>query len=156
MCNSSIKPARRYCRIVAAPPLFLVLKIVGAVYLLWLAWQAVRKGGGFRLAAAARQTPTLGQSFLAGVMIDLLNPKVGIFYVSFLPQFLPTGDDPARFGFLLAAIHVAETLLWFAALIAATVPIAGLLRLPVVVKWLDRVTGGVFVAFGLRLALERR
>jgi threonine/homoserine/homoserine lactone efflux protein len=47
-------------------------------------------------------------------------------------------------------------LLWFAALIAATVPIAGLLRVPVVVRWLDRVTGGVFVAFGLRLALERR
>ena len=60
--------------IVAAPPLFLALKIVGAVYLLWLAWQAIRKGGGFRRAAAARHRPTLWQSFLAGVMIDLLNP----------------------------------------------------------------------------------
>ena len=60
------------------------------------------------------------------------------------------------FGLLLAGIHVALGLLWFAALIAATVPIAGLLRVPVVVQWLDRVTGCVFVAFGLRLALERR
>src|SRR3569832_900343 len=74
--------------IVAAPPLFLALKIVGAVYLLWLAWQAIRKGGGFRLAAAARQKPTLWQSFLAGVMIDLLNPKVVLFFVTFLPQFV--------------------------------------------------------------------
>ena len=57
---------------------------------------------------------------------------------------------------MLTSIHVVEGLLWFAALIAATVPIAGLLRVPVVVQWLDRITGSVFVAFGLKLALERR
>ena len=91
-----------------------------------------------------------------GLLNNLLNPKVGIFYVSFLPQFMPVGVDPARFGLLLTTIHVVEGLLWFALLIAATVPIAGLLRLPVVVRWLDRTTGLVFVAFGLRLALERR
>lgn len=79
--------------IVAAPPLFLALKIVGALYLLWLAWQAIRKGGGFKLAAAARQTPTLRQSFLAGVMIDLLNPKVVLFFVTFLPQFVHAGES---------------------------------------------------------------
>src|SRR3569833_4776639 len=81
--------------IVAAPPLFLALKIVGAVYLLWLAWQAIRKGGGFRLAAAARQKPTLWQSYLAGVMIDLLNPKVVLIFVTFLPQFVHAGDPAA-------------------------------------------------------------
>src|SRR5690348_11198547 len=81
--------------IVAAPPLFLALKVVGAVYLLWLAWQAIRKGGGFRLAAAARQTPTLRQSFLSGLMIDLLNPKVVLFFVTFLPQFVHAGDPGA-------------------------------------------------------------
>ncbi|WP_297512233.1 LysE family translocator [uncultured Caulobacter sp.] len=91
-----------------------------------------------------------------GLLTNLLNPKVGIFYVSFLPQFIPPGVDPGRFGLLLAGIHVAEGLAWFAVLIAATVPIAGLLRVGAVVRWLDRVTGGVFVAFGLRLALERR
>jgi threonine/homoserine/homoserine lactone efflux protein len=91
-----------------------------------------------------------------GLLTNLLNPKVGVFYVSFLPQFMPAGVDPARFGLLLTTIHVVEGLLWFAALIAATVPIAGLLRVPVVVRWLDRVTGCVFVAFGLKLALERR
>ena len=63
-----------------------------------------------------------------GLLTNLLNPKVGIFYVSFLPQFIPAGVDPAHFGLLLAGIHVAEGLLWFAVLIAATVPIAGLLR----------------------------
>jgi threonine/homoserine/homoserine lactone efflux protein len=91
-----------------------------------------------------------------GLLTNLLNPKVGIFYVSFLPQFIPPGVDPAGFGLLLTAIHVAEGLLWFTVLIAATAPLAGLLRVSAVVRWLDRATGGVFLAFGLRLALERR
>src|SRR3569833_4066715 len=107
--------------IVAAPPLFLALKIVGAVYLLWLAWQAVRKGGGFRLAAAARQKPTLWQSFLAGVMIDLLNPKVVLFFVTFLPQFVHAGD-PAAPGqlfflgveYLKLSLPAGLALVWFA------------------------------------------
>jgi threonine/homoserine/homoserine lactone efflux protein len=107
--------------IVAAPPLFLALKIVGAVYLLWLAWQAVRKGGGFRLAAAARQTPTLWQSFLAGVMIDLLNPKVVLFFVTFLPQFVHAGDPaaPGQLFFLgieyfALSLPAGLALVWFA------------------------------------------
>jgi threonine/homoserine/homoserine lactone efflux protein len=107
--------------IVAAPPLFLALKIVGAVYLLWLAWQAVRKGGGFRLAAAARQTPTLWQSFLAGVMIDLLNPKGVLFFVTFLPQFVHAGDPaaPGQLFFLgieyfALSLPAGLALVWFA------------------------------------------
>ena len=92
--------------IVAAPPIFLALKIVGAVYLLWLAWHAIRKGGGFRLAAAAKQTPTLWQSFLAGVMIDLLNPKVVLFFVTFLPQFVHAGTP----GLDVALVNLDEGL----------------------------------------------
>jgi threonine/homoserine/homoserine lactone efflux protein len=111
--------------LLAAPPLFLTLKIVGAVYLLWLAWQAIRKGGGFRLAAAARQTPTLGQSFLAGVMIDLLNPKVVLFFVTFLPQFVHAGDPgvPGQLFFLgleyfILSLPAGIALVWFAAWIS--------------------------------------
>jgi threonine/homoserine/homoserine lactone efflux protein len=62
----------------------------------------------------------------------------------------------APFIFLLAAIHGLLTVVWFAALIAATRPIAGALQRAAVVRWLDRLTGGVFVGFGVRLALERR
>jgi threonine/homoserine/homoserine lactone efflux protein len=81
--------------IVAAPPLFLALKVAGAVYLLWLAWQAVTKGGGIRLAAAERRTPTIWQSYLTGVGINLLNPKVVLFFVTFLPQFVDAHDAAA-------------------------------------------------------------
>lgn len=86
--------------IVAAPPLFMALKIAGAVYLIWLAWQAVTAGGGLRIADAARKPPTLWQSFVTGVGINLLNPKVVLFFVTFLPQFVDA-HDPAAAGKLL-------------------------------------------------------
>ena len=90
-----------------------------------------------------------------GFLTNLLNPKVGVFYVTFLPQFVPAGADVATFSFVLAAIHVLLSLVWFAALIAATVPLGRALRRPAVIKWLDRITGGVFVAFAARLALAK-
>lgn len=136
---------------------YTALKWTGAAFLAWT---------GLRMILKPRDQFEPGEmkaidagpiaAMRRGLLTNLLNPKVGIFYVSFLPQFIPAGVDPARFGLLLAGIHVAEGLLWFAVLIAATVPIAGLLRVSSVVRWLDRVTGGVFLAFGLRLALERR
>lgn len=86
--------------ILAAPPLFMALKIAGAVYLVWLAWQAVTAGGGLRIADAARKSPTLWQSFVTGVGINLLNPKVVLFFVTFLPQFVDA-HDPAAAGKLL-------------------------------------------------------
>ena len=136
---------------------YTVLKWTGAAYLAWTGICMILKP---RDAFEPGEMKAVDAGPIAamrrGLLTNLLNPKVGIFYVSFLPQFMPPGVDPARFGLLLTGIHVVEGLLWFAALIAATVPIAGLLRVPVVVRWLDRVTGGVFVAFGLRLALERR
>lgn len=141
----------------ASQTAYTVLKWAGALYLAWT---------GLRMILRPREQFEPGDikpvdagpvaALRRGLLTNLLNPKVGIFYVSFLPQFMPAGVDPARFGLLLTTIHVVEGLLWFALLIAATVPIAGLLRLPVVVRWLDRTTGLVFVAFGLRLALERR
>jgi threonine/homoserine/homoserine lactone efflux protein len=83
--------------IIAAPPLFLALKIAGAVYLLWLAYQAIVHGGGLRLTEAARKTPTVWQSFATGLGINLLNPKVVLFFVTFLPQFVDA-HDPAVTG----------------------------------------------------------
>ena len=81
--------------IVAAPPLFLALKIAGAAYLLWLAFQAIVHGGGLRIAAAAPKVPSIRQSFLTGVGINLLNPKVVLFFITFLPQFVDRADPAA-------------------------------------------------------------
>lgn len=81
--------------IIAAPPLFFALKIAGALYLLWLAWQAITSGGGLRLAEAAKKPPILRQSFMTGIGINLLNPKVVLFFVTFLPQFVDAHDPGA-------------------------------------------------------------
>jgi threonine/homoserine/homoserine lactone efflux protein len=89
-------------------------------------------------------------------LTNLLNPKVGVFYVSFLPQFVPPNVSVGPYMLLLGAIHALIGLIWFACLITATRPISALLRRPVVVQTCDRLTGAVFMAFGLGLALESR
>ena len=131
---------------------FIVLKIAGGAYLIWLGVQSLR----LRRLAERPQRRLLGRGFIAGLATDLLNPKVGVFYVSFLPQFVPAQVPAAPFIFLLAAIHGLLGAAWFAALIAGTAPLKRWLQRSVVVRWLDRATGAVFLGFGARLALERR
>ncbi|ATC34033.1 LysE family translocator [Caulobacter vibrioides] len=141
----------------ASQTAYTVLKWAGALYLAWTGLRMIlRPRDAFELGETRPTDAGALAAMRRGLLTNLLNPKVGIFYVSFLPQFMPAGVDPARFGLALTTIHVVEGLLWFALLITATVPIAGLLRRPPVIRWLDRITGLVFVAFGLRLALERR
>ncbi|TAJ68889.1 MAG: LysE family translocator [Phenylobacterium sp.] len=136
---------------------FTVLKWVGAAYLVWLGVNLILKPRDrFDVAVGARQDGGDLTWMRRGFLTNLLNPKVGVFYVSFLPQFLPAGVQAAPFIFLLAVIHVLLGSCWSAVLIAGTRPIAGILQRAAVVRWLDRVTGGVFLAFGVRLALERR
>jgi len=138
---------------------FDVLKWIGAAYLLWLGLNLLLKPRD-RFDVGPEAGARRGGGDLIwmrrGFLTNLLNPKVGIFYVSFLPQFLPTGVQAAPFIFLLAVIHVVLGSCWSATLIAATRPIAGVLQKAAIVRWLDRLTGGVFLAFGVKLALERR
>lgn len=81
--------------IVAAPTAFLVLKLVGALYLLWLAVQALRAGGGVLDTRVRAGAPSLWQSYLTGLGINLTNPKVVLFFITFLPQFVSAGDAAA-------------------------------------------------------------
>lgn len=144
--------------LVASQTAYTALKWAGAAYLVWLGVNLLRKPRS-AFETGAGETPPSGGLVAAlakGFWNNLLNPKVGVFYVSFLPQFIPPGASPAAFGLLLAAIHVVMGLAWAGGLILATAPIAKALRKPGVVRWLDRITGGVFVAFGVRIALERR
>jgi threonine/homoserine/homoserine lactone efflux protein len=93
--------------------------------------------------------------FARGFLSNLLNPKVGVFYVTFLPLFIPTGASVVGFSMLLAGIHTTEAIRWFAVLIAAVRPLSIWLRNRRVAKTFDRVTGTVFVGFGLRLLFDR-
>ncbi|MFL6845948.1 MAG: LysE family translocator [Allosphingosinicella sp.] len=133
---------------------YLALKWIGAAYLLYLGLQMIlvprNEEAGSEAAAPAKSN-----WFLRGLLTNLLNPKVGVFYVSFLPQFIPAGGDVATTTLLLASIHAGLGLAWFGLLVAATRPIARALRNGRLVRGLDRATGGVLLFFGLRLALSR-
>lgn len=134
---------------------YAVLRWVGAAYLVWIGYKMLRyPRHTFHAEVEARDAK--GTAFATGALTNLLNPKVGIFYVSFLPQFVPQGVSVAPYIMLLGAIHTLLGLAWFACLITATRPIAGFLRSPAVVRTCDRLTGGVFIAFGVGLALESR
>jgi threonine/homoserine/homoserine lactone efflux protein len=141
--------------LVASKLAYATLRWVGAGYLLYVGFNMLR---GPRRSFASEMTERSHgrRAFARGALTNLLNPKVGIFYVSFLPQFIPNDVPVAPYTMLLGAIHGLLGLIWFTTLIAATRPIALWLRRPAVVQMLDRVTGGIFVAFGARLAIESR
>jgi threonine/homoserine/homoserine lactone efflux protein len=99
---------------------------------------------------------SLSGAMRRGFLTNLLNPKIGVFYVTFLPQFVQLGANVALFSFALACIHVTLGTTWFAILIAATAPLNRQLRRSAVVRMLDRMTGGVFIGFGVKLAIFSR
>lgn len=132
-----------------------LLKYCGAAYLAWLGVNMLLRPRQ-SLASAGEDGQRAANWFLKGLMGNLLNPKVGIFYVSFLPHFIPQGQPLVAWTFGLVSIHVVLGLLWALVLIGATRPLAGLLRRDKVIQWMDRATGLVFVLFAARLALGKR
>ncbi len=136
----------------ASETAFTLLKWAGAAYLVWMgAGMILKPRKQFDLEASPR-----AGGFGRGLFTNLLNPKVGVFYVSFLPQFVPAGMAAAPWMFGLAVLHAAMGVAWFAVLVGATVPLSSLLKRAGVVAWLDRITGGVLIGFGVKLALTRR
>ncbi len=137
---------------------FTVLKWAGAAYLVWLGLGLLFKPRSrFELELAGGAPAPNGRNWLRrGYLTNLLNPKVGVFYISFLPQFLPAHVPAAPFIFLLALLHALMGVAWFGLLIVATRPVARALKRPSVVRRLDRLTGLVFVSFGVKLALVRQ
>jgi threonine/homoserine/homoserine lactone efflux protein len=91
-----------------------------------------------------------------GLVTNLLNPKVGVFYVALLPQFVPPGADALAVGLLLAAVHAVLSLVWFALLITMAGALSRRLRNPRAARGLDGATGGVLVGFGIGLAAASR
>ncbi|MFB4205548.1 LysE family translocator [Arhodomonas sp. KWT2] len=132
---------------------YTVLRWTGAAYVVWLGIRLIRGAGAGPDVQDAVTGPHTGAPgwFLRGLTTNLLNPKVGVFYVTFLPQFVPAGADVVVFSTLLATVHAVEGIAWFTLLVAATRPLTAALRRPRVTRVLDTVTGGVLLAFGLRL-----
>jgi threonine/homoserine/homoserine lactone efflux protein len=136
---------------------YTILKIAGAIYLIWLGatmlWAAARRQ---EKTAGAEAQPARRHWFVRGFFSNLLNPKIGVFYVSFLPQFVPAGVDAVAFSMLLAVIHAATGVVWFAVLVLATRSMARLVNRHAVKRAMDGITGTAMVGFGVGLLLERR
>jgi threonine/homoserine/homoserine lactone efflux protein len=138
--------------LIASHLAYTVLRWAGAAYLLLVGLQLLWKPRTHFAEESTAANKRTGSAFTRGALTNLLNPKVGIFYVSFLPQFIPNTVPVPAFTVLLGVIHAVLGLIWFMCLVAATRPLVGWLRRAAVVKMLDRITGGIFIAFGARLA----
>ena len=131
------------------------LRLAGACYLIVLGVRMILRAPR-RLALGDDSPDRAARWFTRGLLTNLLNPKVGVFYVTFLPQFVPAGVSVTWFSMLLAGIHATEGILWFALLTLATRPLANWLDRPRVARTIDRTTGVMLVGFGVGLVLERR
>jgi RhtB (resistance to homoserine/threonine) family protein len=134
---------------------FFALKIAGALYLIWVGVQMLRSRGLDSTTSGTR-TVDRRKAVRQGLLCDLGNPKVGVFFTSFLPQFVH-GDGSAFASLVvLGLIFCVLTFAWLTLYAVVIGRGSSFLRRPRVRLWLDRFTGVVFVGFGIRLALEKR
>jgi threonine/homoserine/homoserine lactone efflux protein len=143
----------------ASATAFLALKLVGGVYLLWLAVDAVRRGSALTVRSEGRRESPFLATFLLGVGVNLTNPKVVLFFVTFLPQFVSPGDPQAAPKLVFLGLYfVALTLPLCAALILGAERVLRLLQArPRLLRAIDYSFAGLFGAFALRiLTVESR
>ncbi|WP_306321178.1 MULTISPECIES: LysE family translocator [unclassified Streptomyces] len=136
-----------------------ILRWAGAAYLVWMGARMLRDTFRRRGAedvqeddAFARAPDSMLGGWRQGTLTNLLNPKMGAFYVAMLPQFIPPGTGHFGMGLALTGVHIALGLVWASVLIGCARLLRGWLSRPRARRVLDRVTGTVVAAFGVRLA----
>jgi RhtB (resistance to homoserine/threonine) family protein len=140
---------------------FEIVKWVGAAYLVFLGAQSLlsvargRHGGHMDVESEAREVGR-ARSFSEGIIGNLLNPKVALFYLAFVPQFVSAPGNAIGETLTLTTIHLAMSLLWLFMLVILFARVRALLTSPRVRRWLEAATGILLVGLGVRLALERR
>ncbi len=140
---------------------FTVLKLVGAAYLVWLgigALRAARRHAAPEALPTSRPSPRVGAllGYRQGLLSNLGNPKIAVFFTGLLPQFVSPGRPVLEPFLLLGGLFVLMTVVWLCGYALLAARASAVLGRPRVRAALDRVTGVVLVAFGVRLALERR
>lgn len=135
---------------------FFVVKMLGAAYLCWIGFKALREAWR-GVAKVAEVTPSrrrrhLAKAFAEGFVTNAFNPKVSMFYLAAFPQFIPLGEGAVASAFLLVCVHALINAAWFTAMILLFARLMQAARSGRFQRWLKAVTGVVFVAFGARLA----
>jgi threonine/homoserine/homoserine lactone efflux protein len=144
---------------------FTAVKALGAGYLMYLGVQTIR-GAGKRSIAPEEEgrggahgeldNALLARSFRQGILTNVLNPKVALFYLTFLPQFIAPGEPPLVKSLALASIHIGMGLVWLTLYAWFLSGFRIVLNRPRIRRTLESVTGGLLLLLGLRLAWERR
>jgi threonine/homoserine/homoserine lactone efflux protein len=139
---------------------YTVVHVAGAAYLLWLGgsalWRSIRhpEQAGSESAPVSLGSGSAVAAFRRGLVTNLLNPKVGVFYLSLLPQFLPTGPGSAGWGVLLVAIHIGLGQLWLTLIVMFAAKAHTLLARVRARRWLDRITATILIGIGVSVAVE--
>ncbi len=134
-----------------------IVKYAGVAYLLWMAWQSLREHGVLRVEKAT-DARSGWRVVIDGILVNILNPKLSIFFVAFLPQFIATDEAHPLLRMLeLSGVFMAMTFVVFAlyGLFAAAMREHVVSR-PAVMTWMRRTFAAAFVALGARLALQER
>ncbi|MET4732855.1 threonine/homoserine/homoserine lactone efflux protein [Thalassospira sp. MBR-102] len=145
--------------LVQSAQLFMMVKIAGAAYLCWVGFKALREAWrGVKTVAEvapAKRRRTLLVAYGEGFLTNALNPKVSIFYLAAFPQFIPVGDGAITSAFMLVCVHASINVIWFSAMIILLSRLTGVARSGSFQRALKAVTGSVFIAFGIKLAMFR-
>lgn len=145
--------------LLASSQAFFVVKTVGAAYLVWIGFKALRDAfrgsNGAKVVGPARRERTLRSAFVDGVLTNALNPKVSMFYLAAFPQFIATGEGAISSAFILVMLHAIINAIWFGAMVVLFSHLAKFVQNGSFRRWLNGITGVVFVGFGLRLATFR-
>lgn len=142
--------------LVVSATAYTVVKLAGAAYLVYLGVQTLRASG--RPVAGTPSPPAVppSRAFLQGLISTVFNPKPALFFLTFLPQFVDRQRPVLPQTLALTAVHVLIGLVWLSAYARVVHRARGLLTAPRVRAWVERTTGVVLIAFGLRVAIERR
>jgi threonine/homoserine/homoserine lactone efflux protein len=136
----------------ASASAYSIVKAIGAFYLLWLAWGALRHGAALQLEGQGGEA-SLGRSFMTGLFINLTNPKIILFFVTFLPQFIDAGDPHAseKFLFLGLLFIVIGSAFCSGLILVAARFVASAKSNPRAMRWFDYGFAGIMGAFAARL-----
>ncbi|AGZ43571.1 LysE family translocator [Actinoplanes friuliensis] len=124
-----------------------ILRWAGVCYLIWMGLSMLR-------GRAQPEPEATGGGWRRGLLTNLLNPKMGVFYVALLPQFIPAGAPVFAFGVLLTGVHIALGTAWSGVLVLLARRLRVTLQRPAARRVLDRITGTVIAGFGIRLAVQ--
>ena len=144
----------------ASAPAFLALKLIGAAYLIYLGVQSLRAAWNRDVDTFAGESPRLrvlpSRAFRSGLVSNLANPKMAAFFLSLLPQFVPAREGSVEGSLLLGAMFCLMTFAWLTGYSIVVDRARRLLSRQRIRRTIEAVTGGVLIAFGVRLALAQR